>query len=78
MKPKPNCYPNSYISPFFSEVNSFSYKDDSFSTSMCNNSILNLICHGGLPTYITSILEVCEILDLGEDAKPPKKNEKKL
>jgi hypothetical protein len=45
---------------------------------MCNNSILNLICHGGLPTYITSILEVCEILDLGEDAKPPKKNEKKL
>jgi hypothetical protein len=69
-------YPSSYIYPFFSEANSFGYKDDSLSTSMCNNSTLKLICHGGLPTYIPSILEVCQILDLGDDAKPPQKNEK--
>jgi hypothetical protein len=28
MKPMPSCYPSLYI--FFSEVNSFGYKDDSF------------------------------------------------
>ncbi len=63
---------------FFSEANSFGYKDDSLSTSMCNNSTLKLICHGGLPIYIPSILEVCQKLDLGDNAKPPQKNEKKL
>jgi hypothetical protein len=44
-----------------------------FSTSMCNNSTLKFICHGGLLTYMPFILEVCEILYLGEHAKPPKK-----
>lgn len=75
---QPNYYPSSYISPCFSKVNSFSYKDNSLSTSMCNNSTLKLICHGGLLTYMPSIFEVCEILDLSEDPKPPKINEKKL
>ncbi len=73
MKPKPSCYPSSYISPFFFEVKSFGYKYDSLSTF---NSTLKLICHGGLPTYIPFILEVCEILYLSEDAKPPKKMKK--
>jgi hypothetical protein len=54
-------------------VKSFGYKYDSFSTS---NSTLKLICHGGLPTYMPFILEVCEILYLNEDAKPPKKMKK--
>jgi hypothetical protein len=67
-----------YISPFFSEFNYFGYKDDSLATSMCNNLTLKLICHGGFPTYMPSILEVCEILYLGEDAKPPKKMKKTL
>ncbi len=40
---------------------------------MCNNSTLKFICHGGLLTYMPFILEVCEILYLGEHAKPPKK-----
>jgi hypothetical protein len=60
----------------FSKFNSFGYKDDSLSTFMYNNSTFKLICHGGLPTYMPFILEVCEILYLGENAKPPKKMKK--
>lgn len=68
-----------YMKLHFSyKENSFGCKDNYLPTSIhilySNFKIGN---HGGLPIYMPLVLKVCEIIDLGEDAKPPKKKLKK-
>jgi hypothetical protein len=62
---------------FSSKTSSFDNKDDLLSTSMHNNHVATLICPSGLPYYVASFLDVCEIIDIHDVAKPPKKKLKK-
>jgi hypothetical protein len=44
---------------------------------MHSNHVVTLICPSGLPYYVAPLLDVCEIINIPDATKPPKKKLKK-